>query len=117
MAHGGSGDLYGGELRCVVWWRFRQAKDGTTPKEEAEGTTRTLSAPVICVAVVEVRREGSKGSTSFLSSFFAWSPFGKAEVFFLQVVVFFLRLERDLSESPHGRSLLAGVKHWFYATA
>ena len=39
-----SGDLYGGELRCVVWWRFGQAKDGTA---------RTLSAPAICVAVVK----------------------------------------------------------------
>ena len=54
MAHGGSGmfpssthssgDLCGGELRCVVWWRLGQAKDGTTPEEEAEGTARTLSS-------------------------------------------------------------------------
>ena len=54
MAHGGSGmfpssthnfgDLCGGELRCVVWWRFGQAKDGITPEEEAEGMTRTLSS-------------------------------------------------------------------------
>ena len=36
--------LYGDELQCVVWWRFGQAKDGTTPKEEAEGTARTLSS-------------------------------------------------------------------------
>ena len=36
----------------MVWWRFGQAKDGTTPEEEAEGTTRTLSAPAIYVAVV-----------------------------------------------------------------
>ena len=52
MAHGGSdmfpssmhsfGDLCGGELRCVVWWNFGQAKDGTTPEEEAKGTARTL---------------------------------------------------------------------------
>ena len=69
-----------------------------------------FSAPAICVTVVEVRREGSRGSTGFLSSFFAWSPCGEA-------LVFFLCLERDLSESPRGRSLLAGVKHWFYATA
>ena len=53
----------------MVWWRFGQAKDGTTPEEEAEGTARTLSAPAICVAVVEVRREGRRGSTGFLSSF------------------------------------------------
>nr|POE96821.1 hypothetical protein CFP56_48986 [Quercus suber] len=32
------------ELQCVVWWRLGQAKDGTTPEEEAEGTTRTLSS-------------------------------------------------------------------------
>ena len=69
-----------------------------------------FSAPAICVAVVEVQREGSRGSTGFLSSFFAWSSFGEA-------VVFFLHLEMDLSESPRGRSLLASVKHWFYATA
>ena len=76
MAHGGSGlflssthsssELCGGKLRCVVWWRFGQAKDGTTPEKEAEGTARTLSfsprsAPAICVAVVEVRHEGSRG--------------------------------------------------------
>ena len=67
-------------------------------------------ALVICVAVVEVRREGSRGSTSFLSSFSAWRPFG-------EVVDFFLCLEMDLSESKRGRSLLAGVKHWFYAIA
>ena len=66
-----SGDLCGGELRCVVWWRFGQAKDGTA---------RTFSAPAICVAVVEVRREGSRGSTGFLSSFSAWSPFGEAVI-------------------------------------
>ena len=35
---------------------------------------------------------GGEGSTGFLSSFSAWSPFGEAE-------------------SPRGRSLLAGVKH------
>ena len=34
---------------------------------------------------------GGEGSTGFLSSFSAWSPFGEAE-------------------SPRGRSLLAGVK-------
>ena len=67
-------------------------------------------ALAICVVVVEVRREGSRGSTSFLSSFSAWRPFGEA-------VVFFLCLEMDLSESPRGRNLLAGVKHWFYAIA
>ena len=39
-----SSDLCGGELPCVVWWRFGQAKDGTTPEEEAEGTARTLSS-------------------------------------------------------------------------
>ena len=59
-----------------------------------------FSAPAICVAVVEVRREGSRGSTGFLSSISAWSSFGEA-------VVFFLHLEMDLSESPRGRSLLA----------
>ena len=69
-----------------------------------------FSAPAICVTVVEVRREGSRGSTGFLSSFSAWSSFGEA-------VVFFLRLEMDLSESPRGRNLLTGLKHWFYATA
>ncbi|KAK9992891.1 hypothetical protein SO802_022594 [Lithocarpus litseifolius] len=37
-------DLCGSELRCVVWWRFGQAKDGTTPEEEAEGTARTPSS-------------------------------------------------------------------------
>ena len=77
MAHGGSGlfpssthssgELCGGELQCVVWWRFGQAKDGTTPEEEAEGTARTLSssprfAPAICGAMVEVRHEGSRRS-------------------------------------------------------
>ena len=63
----------------MVWWRFGQAKDGTTPEEEAEGTARTLSAPAICVAaVVEVRREGSRGSTGFLSSFSGFlSSFGE----------------------------------------
>ena len=61
-----------------------------------------FSALALCVAVVEVRREGSRGSTGFLSSFSAWSSFGEA-------VVFFLRLEMDLSESPCGRNLLAGV--------
>ena len=54
VAHGGSGlfpssthssgKLCGDELRCVVWWRFGQAKDGTTPEEEEEGTSRTLSS-------------------------------------------------------------------------
>nr|POF16060.1 hypothetical protein CFP56_45047 [Quercus suber] len=54
MAHGGSslfpssthssGELCGGELWCVVWWRFGQVKDGTTPKEEAKGMARTLSS-------------------------------------------------------------------------
>ena len=39
-----SGDLCGGELRCVVWWRFGQVKDGKTPEEEAEGTARTRSS-------------------------------------------------------------------------
>ena len=53
MAHGGSGmfpssmhsfgDFSGGELRSVVW-RFGQAKDGTTPEEEAKGMARTLSS-------------------------------------------------------------------------
>ena len=76
MAHGGFDDLCEGELQCVVWWRFGQAKDGITPEEEGEGTARTLSAPANCVVVVEVRREGSRGSTGFLSSFSAWSPFG-----------------------------------------
>nr|POE62168.1 hypothetical protein CFP56_66653 [Quercus suber] len=71
MAHGdsglfpssthSSGELCGSELLCVVWLRFGQAKDDTTPKEE-EGMARTLSAPTICVAVVEVQREGSRGS-------------------------------------------------------
>ena len=69
-----------------------------------------FSALAICVAMVEVRCEGSKGSTGFLSSFSTWSSFGEA-------VVFFLCLEMDLSESPRGRNLLAGVKHWFYAIA
>ena len=69
-----------------------------------------FSALVIYVAMVEVRCEGSKGSTGFLSSFSTWSSFGEA-------VVFFLCLEMDLSESPRGRNLLAGVKHWFYAIA
>ena len=54
--------------------------------------------------------EGSSGSTGFLSSFSTWSSFGEA-------VVFFLCLEMDLSESPRGRNLLVGVKHWFYAIA
>ncbi|KAF3956648.1 hypothetical protein CMV_018244 [Castanea mollissima] len=37
-------DLCGGVIRCVVWWRFRQARDGTAPEEEAKGTARTLSS-------------------------------------------------------------------------
>ena len=54
MAHGGfdmflgsthnSSDLCGDELRYMVWWRFGQAKDDTTPDVEAEGTARTLSS-------------------------------------------------------------------------
>nr|POE61694.1 hypothetical protein CFP56_51900 [Quercus suber] len=57
-------DLCGGKLRCVVWWRFGQAKDGTTPEEEAEGTERTLSSSKsFCSGDLcgGVRREGSRG--------------------------------------------------------
>ena len=80
-----SGDLCGGERGVVEVW----ASNGRhNPEEEAEGMARTLSAPAICVAVVEVRREGSRGSTGFLSSFSAWSPFGEAVVFFLRFSFF-----------------------------
>ena len=52
----------------MVWWNFGQAKDGTTPEEEAKGTARTLSSSKsfyssdLCVAAMEVRRKGSRGS-------------------------------------------------------
>ena len=71
-----SGDLCGGERGVVEVW----ASNGRhNPEEEAEGMARTLSAPAICVAaVVEVRREGSRGSTGFLSSFSGFlSSFGE----------------------------------------
>ena len=31
-----AGNLCGDVIQCVVWWRFGQAKDDTTPKEEAK---------------------------------------------------------------------------------
>ncbi|KAK4583419.1 hypothetical protein RGQ29_026236 [Quercus rubra] len=31
-----SGDLCGGEFRCVVWWRFGQAKDGRGNFQKSE---------------------------------------------------------------------------------
>ena len=71
VAHGGSGlfpssgELFFFEivlLRCVLWWRFGQAKDGTTQRRKQRARRelflpRNRSAPAICVAMVEVRRE------------------------------------------------------------
>ncbi|KAF3962801.1 hypothetical protein CMV_012737 [Castanea mollissima] len=73
VAHGGSGmfpssthssgDLCGGELRCVVWWRFGQAKDGTAARTLSSSE---LFCSVIRLAVVEVRSFLSEGFFCFL---------------------------------------------------
>ena len=91
-----SSELYGGELWCVVWWRFGQAKNSTTLEEEAEGTARTLSSSkLFCYGDLcgggggwAWRKRGSRGM--------AWTCRGSCErvrvifffFFFFEVILF-----------------------------
>ena len=99
-----SGDLCGGVIRSLVWWRFGQAKDDTTPEEEAEvwgsrGHDENSFFFEIILLCRFVWRFGVKEAEAVRVNFF---------FFFLKALCFFKWW------AWHGKHLLAGVKPMFY---
>ena len=108
-----SGDLCGGVIRCVVWWRFRQAKDGTTPEEEPVGTARTRSSSKsFCSGDLCGSGEGLAWRKQ------RWMAWRKQRLWVWTSFFCFLKSFRFFKWWVwRGKHLLAGVKPVFYTIA